>query len=147
MVGAFSRALGDSFAAEQRRFLLLSLGLAVALLVVLWIAALALIAGLHVSGISWLDSVINLLGSLAALVIAWLLFPAMTTLMLGLFLDRVIASIERVRYPGLPPARRIGVGEAIASGLRLFVLALVLNLVLLPLYLIPGINLLLYYGL
>jgi CysZ protein len=147
MIAAFSRALGDSFAAEQRRFLLLSLGLALALLVGLWIAASALIAGLHVSGISWLDSVINILGSVAALVIAWTVFPAMTTLVLGLFLERVVASIERVRYPDLPPARRIGIGEAVASGLRLFLLALVLNLVLLPLYLIPGLNLLLYYGL
>jgi CysZ protein len=147
MFAAFSRALGDTFAAEQRRFLLLSLGLALALLVVLWIAASALIAGLHVSGISWLNSVINVLGSLAALMIAWTLFPAMATLVLGLFLDRVIASIERVHYPDLPPARRIGIGKAIASGLRLFLLALVLNLVLLPLYLLPGVNLVLYYGL
>ena len=62
MIAAFSRALGDSIAAEQRRFLLLSLGLALALLVGLWIAASALIAGLHVSGFPWLNSVINVLG-------------------------------------------------------------------------------------
>jgi CysZ protein len=147
MFAAFSLALGDAFAPAQRRPLLLSLGLALLLLAGLWLAATALIEAIHVSGLPGIDTVVHVFGSLAALFVAWALFPAMTIVMLGFFLDQVIASIERAHYPGLPPARRIGIGEAIASGLRLAVLALVLNLVVLPLYLLPGINLVVYYGL
>lgn len=147
MLQAFSLAVGDAFAPAQRRPLLLSLGLALLLLVGLWIAASALLAGIQVSGIAWLDGVLHVFGSIAALFVAWTLFPATSTLILGLFLDRVIAAIERAHYPGLPPARPIGFGEAIGSGLRLAVLALVLNLAVLPLYLLPGLNLVLYYGL
>lgn len=147
MFAAFSLAVSDAFAPEQRRPLLLSLGLALMLFAGLWIAASALLAGIHVSGILWLDAVIDVFGSLAAFFLAWALFPAMTALVLGLFLERVVAAIERAHYPGLPPARRIGVGEAIGSGLRLAALALVLNLLVLPLYLLPGVNLVLYYGL
>jgi CysZ protein len=147
MVSAFSLALGDTFAARQRRFLLLSLGLSLVLLVGLWYGATALLAGAHVTGFAWLNGIIDVLGSLAALFIAWTLFPALTMLVLGLFFDRVAASIERAHYPDLPPARRGGFGEVIGSGLRLALIALVLNLLLLPLYLFPGINLFVYYGL
>jgi uncharacterized protein involved in cysteine biosynthesis len=147
MPAALSLAVHDAFAPEQRRALLFSLGLALALLVLLWVASSALIAAIHVSALPWLDAVIHVFGSLAALFVAWTLFPAMTALVLGLFLDGLVASIERAHYPELPPARRIGIGEAIGSGLRLALLALVLNLLVLPLYLFPGINLILYYGL
>jgi CysZ protein len=147
MFAAFSLAVGDAFAPEQRRALMLSIGLALLLLAGLWIAASALLAGTQVSGLPWLDTVIDVLGSLAALIITWTLFPAMTMLVLGFFLDRIVAAIERAHYPGLPQARPIGIGAAIASGARLAALALVLNLVLLPLYLIPVVNLFVYYGL
>jgi CysZ protein len=147
MVSAFALALGDAFAAEQRRPLLLSLGLSLVLLAGLWAGATALLAGAHVSGVAWLDTAIELLGSLAALFIAWTLYPAVTMLVLGFFFDRVAAAIERAHYPELPPPRRVGFGEVIGSGLRLALLAVVLNLVLLPLYLFPGINLFVYYGL
>lgn len=147
MLAALFLALGDAFAPEQRRSLLLSLGLAFVLLAGLWIAAAALLAGAHVSGFQWLDTVIDVLGSAAALFIAWMLFPATTMLVLGFFLDRVATAIERAHYPGMPPARQIGIGEAITSGFQLVVLALALNLVALPLYLVPVVNLIVYYGL
>jgi CysZ protein len=147
MLAAFFLALNDAFAPAQRRALVLSLVLAVALAAGLWLGASALVAGAQVSGVIWLDAVIDVLGSLAALFIAWTLFPAMTMLVLGFFLDGVVAALERAHYPGLPPPRRAGFGETTASALRLGLFALVLNLALLPLYVVPGVNLVLYYGL
>lgn len=147
MLAAFSLALGDVVAPTQRRALLLSLGLALLLLCALWLAATALVMAIHVSGLPGVDTLFHVFGSLAALILAWILFPAMTMVVLGFFLDQVITAIEREHYPGLPPARRIGIGEAVSSGLRLALFALVLNLLVLPLYLIPGLNLVLYYGL
>lgn len=145
MFTAFTLALGDAFAPTQRRALILSLVLALLLLAGLWIAATALVTAIHVSGLPGIDTFVHVFGSLAALVVAWLLYPAMTMLVLGFFLDRVIDAIERAHYPGQPPARRIGTGEAVASALRLALISLVLNLVVLPLYLVPGLNLVLYY--
>jgi CysZ protein len=146
MLSAFSRATKDAFAPEQRRALLWSVGLALILLVILWGGATVLLARAHLSGFRWLDDVIGILGSVAALFIAWMLFPAMTFLTFGFFLNRVVLSLERAHYPGLPQPRAIGVGESISSGLRLAGLAIVLNLLALPLYLVPGANLLIYYG-
>jgi CysZ protein len=147
MLSAFLTAIDDAFAPEQRRILVLSIALAVALLVALWLGASALLEEARFAGIGWLDAVIIVLGSLAALVVAWLLFPTMTVLVLGLFLSAVVDASERRHYPELGPRRPLGLRAAMASALRLLLLALVVNVVLLPLYLIPGINLLVYYGL
>ena len=112
-----------------------------------WIGLTALLAGERVVGISWLDGAIAALGSVAALALAWMLFPALTLLVLGFFLDGILAAVERQHYPALGRPRRVGFGAALASALRILALTLVLNLLVLPLYIVPAINFLVYYGL
>ncbi len=147
MLTALRLALADALQPEQRGAVLASIALAIVLLVALWLGATLLLSGLNLAGLPWLDTAIEILGSLGALVLAWVLFPAMTMLILGFFLDGVVAAVERRHYPELPPARHIGIGEAVASALRILVLALIVNLVLLPVYFLPPINLFIYYGL
>lgn len=147
MLTAFRLALSDAFALEQRRALLLSLALAVLVLFAVWLGVTAALHHSGFTGVSWLDASIEVLGSLAALVVSWMLFPAMTMLVLGFFLDRVVAVVERRHYPGLPPARRLGISETLGSALRISLLAIVINVIVLPFYLIPVINLFIYYGL
>jgi uncharacterized protein involved in cysteine biosynthesis len=68
-------------------------------------------------------------------------------LILGFFLDRVIASVERRHYPDLPAPRTIGIGASLASAIRLALLALLLNVLALPLYLFfPVVNVVLFFG-
>lgn len=143
---AFSLAIGDVFTPAGRRALFLSLGGTVTLLAVLWVGAAALLTLVPVSRFHGLDIIIDVLGSLAALFVAWLLFPSLSILVLGIFLDPFVTAIEHDRYPQLPTARRIGVSELIRSGLQLTILAVVLNLVLLPVYFVPVVNIAAYYA-
>jgi CysZ protein len=143
MLAAFRLALEDTFRPEQRRAVVTSAVLAALLLVVLWLGVTGLLDHTRLAGNWWIDTVIELAGSLAALVLAWLLFPAMTMLVLGCFLERVVVAVEKRHYPGLPAPRPAG----LASGLRLLLLAVLLNAAALPFYLIPAINLFIYYGL
>jgi len=147
LLTALHLAIEDAFAPKERRALISSLALALLALLLLWLGATALLDHLALFGIAWLDTPLAILGSIAALVLAYLLFPAMTALMLGFFLDGVIAEIERRRYPALPPPRRNGLASVLMSTLRLFLLAVILNVAALPFYLAPGINLFIYYGL
>jgi uncharacterized protein involved in cysteine biosynthesis len=140
-------AVADAFAPAERRLLLLTVAGTVLLLLALWLGASLLLAALHVTGLPWLNIVIEVLGSAAALFVAWLILPAMTILLLGFFLDRIIQSIESRHYPGLPPSRQIGIGPSLASALRLALLGLALNLLALPLYLfLPIANIVIYLG-
>ena len=147
MLRALGLALEDTFAPEQRRVIVASLVLVLAILAALWLGADIALDRLRVAGVWWLDLPIAIAGSLAALFLAWLLFPAMTALVMGFFLERVLSAVESRRYPGLGAPRRIGAREIMGSGLRLLLLAVALNLLALPLYLVPPINLFIYYGL
>lgn len=145
MLAALRLALEDTFAPEQRRAIGLSLALAALLLALLWLGVGLVLAGSRVAGIWWLDALIDLAGTVAAPLLAWLLFPAMTVLIFGFFLEGIVAAVENRRYPGLGPARRRGAAGGFAATLRLLGLALLLNLLALPLYLVPPINLFVYY--
>jgi uncharacterized protein involved in cysteine biosynthesis len=148
MGSALSLAVADAFAPAERRLLLLTVGGTIALLIGLWFGASVVIAALHVTGWHWLNIAIDVLGSAATLFIAWLIFPSMAILMLGFFLDRVIASVESRHYPELPAPRTIGIGASLAGAIRLAALALLLNVLALPLYLFfPLVNIVLFFGL
>lgn len=151
MFTAFRTAIDDAFAPEERRMLILSVALAVALLLALWLGATAFLEEARFAGIGWLDAVIIVLGSLGALVLAWLLFPAIALLVLSLFLANIVDAAERRHYPGLGRPRPLGFRGTVASALRLLLLAIVvnltINLLLLPVYVVPGINLFVYFGL
>lgn len=147
MGSALSLAIADAFAPTERRLLLLTVFGTVLLLIALWLGASVVIAALHVTGWHWLNIAIDVLGSVATLFLAWLIFPSMAILILGFFLDRVIASVERRHYPDLPPPREIGIGPSLASAIRLALLALLLNILALPLYIFfPVVNIVLFFG-
>ena len=83
----------------------------------------------------------------AILVGSFLLFPAIVTLTMSFFLEEIAEAVERRHYPGLPTARSQPMREIIGDGLALVVITIVLNLLVLPLYLIPVVNLFVFYGL
>ncbi|MFN3230745.1 MAG: EI24 domain-containing protein [Alphaproteobacteria bacterium] len=97
----------------------------------------------------WLNSVIDFVGSLGAIVLSLILFPALAQMVMGLFLDDIAAAVEQKHYARDPAGNPVGMGTAVGQGVKLGVLIIVVNLVLLPLYLIflffPLLSLALYY--
>jgi len=147
MFDAFSLAfvqLGDR---AFRRPLVIGLAAAAGIFAALWIGLWLLLAHTHLFAIGWLDTAIAALGELAAVALAVILYPAVAAAVTSLFLDQVVDAVEHRYYPGVPAPRRAGVGEQVATALRLLVVAVVLNLLVLPLYLLPAINLLVFYAL
>jgi CysZ protein len=146
MLGAFFRAVAALAEPPMRRVVVLSLGLAVLTFAVLWLGVAEILY--HTSLFDWrpLNWLVDLLGGLAVMILSWLLFPAIVTLIMGFYLERVAAAVEALDYPGRGPPRYQPVGEVLAVMLRLTGLTIVLNLLALPIYLlIPGINLVLFF--
>jgi CysZ protein len=147
MVDAFFRACRDMLSPRQFGSLLLSLAISALAFAALWAGASWLLGAAHPFGTAWLDAPVTLLGSLAILWLAWLLFPAAAIVVQGFFLEGVVAALERRHYPWLKPARGLRLGEVLLSTLSLSLLMVVGNLLLLPVYLFwPMVNLLLFYG-
>jgi len=141
MLTALIRAIEEVFTPPLRRVVVLSLALALASFAVLWIGLAILVHNTNMFGWWPLDWLIDLLGALAILVLSSLLFPAVVTLVMGFYLDRVAAAVETRDYPGLDAARGTPLYDIVAATLRLMLLTIILNLLALPLYLLlPGIN-------
>jgi uncharacterized protein involved in cysteine biosynthesis len=147
MISALLRAFADLSVPAIRRLAALGLALAVASFAAVWIAVAILLA--RTSPFAWgpLNWLVDILGGLAVLVLSWLLFPAVVTMVMGFFLDRIAAAVEATHYPGRGPARHSSIGETVAATMRLMGLTLLLNLLALPVYILaPGINLLVFLG-
>ncbi len=148
MAFALLRAFHELFSPTLRRIVALGLALSVACFVALWLAVAFVLA--HSSLFGWrpLNWLIDLFGALAVLVLSWLLFPAVVTMVLGFFLDRVATAGEALDYPGLGPARRMPIREMLSTTFRLMGLTIFLNLLALPLYVVaPGVNFFVFLGL
>ena len=148
MVYALCRAIAALFTPALRRIVGLSLGVAAASCVGLWVAVAVALDRVARFGWRPLDWLVELLGTLAVVGLSWLLFPAAVTLFMGLFLDRVAGAVEALDYPRNGPARRASAGETVLVTLRLMGLAMLFNLLALPVYvLMPGINFFVFLGL
>src|SRR5689334_4126981 len=100
MLIALFRAFGNLTAPALQRVVWLSLALAAASFVALWFA-LAIILD-HTTRFGWrlVDWLVDLLGAVAIAGLSWLLFPAVVTLVMGFFLDRIAGAVESLDYPG-----------------------------------------------
>jgi CysZ protein len=147
MLLAFSRAL---MLLKERTFwrvlwhgILLTTATFISLYIVVW----AVLAYVSVSDIWWIDTLVDVVGGLAVLVLTWLLFPAVATLVLSLFIDQIITAVETQDYPYLPPPVPSTWWQAIVVALKFTSVMVVLNLIALPLYLVPVLNVIVFYGL
>lgn len=145
MVSDFVLAVAQLGDRAFRRPLILGLALAALIFILLWAGVWVALTHTQLFDIGWLNTATAALGELAAVALAYLLYPGVAGAVTGIFLDQAAAAVEARHYPQLPPPRRIGVGEQVAAGLRLLVLTVVLNLLVLPVYLVPAINLLVFY--
>jgi uncharacterized protein involved in cysteine biosynthesis len=147
MLRDLTRAFGQLDDPAVRRCLWQSVLAALATFVLLVIAVeiTADLAG--ETGHAWLDWLIRLLAVGGAFITAWMLFPAVVSIVLGFLLDRVVDAVERRWYPWLGPPAAGSLLQATGASLRLVGLAVLLNILVLPLYFVPGVNVVLFLGL
>ncbi|WP_127088509.1 sulfate transporter family protein [Aquabacter cavernae] len=139
-------ALQQVFSPLLRGVLWKSVGLALALLVVLGIGLNVILGWLvDLPTHPWLETTIAVMAGLGIVFGALYLVPAVSTLVAGLFLDDVAEAVEKASYPADAPGLPQPVGRALLYSLRFFLLVLVVNLVALLLLLVPGVNLVIFF--
>jgi len=129
-----------------QKTLLLSIAAAMAVFVVLWLVIGYLLANTAFFDWGWLDTIIDLLGGLATLIVTWFLFPGIVTAVIALFLDDVAKAVEAKHYPELSPASGTTVGESVLASLRFVVMLVALNIFLLLFLIFPPVFPFVFYS-
>jgi uncharacterized protein involved in cysteine biosynthesis len=160
MLDDAGKAIIQMFSPPLRAVLWKSIGLALALIVVVVIALDRLIFRLAGVGgaaiettfgqhahfpaetLAWLLSIGAGLGILAGGV---LLMPAVTALVGSFFADRIGAEVEREYYPADPPGRALPLWLALWEGVKTALLALVIYLCAAPLFLLLGFGAVIFF--
>lgn len=122
--------------------LLLSGSLAATLLLFAGLATLTgwLTASHDPTSIGWVNQLLGYGSGFFVLVLGWFLFPVVMTSFACLFLEGLALRIERDHFADLPKAKDSDWGDAVAlTGKTLWQTAL-FNLLVLPLYFIPIVN-------
>ncbi|HEX6977874.1 MAG TPA: EI24 domain-containing protein [Alphaproteobacteria bacterium] len=146
MFSAFAKALAQFGDPAFRRPLVTGLAVTAVLFAGLWTAIWFVLAHTRLSDVGWIEVAVDSLGGLATVILTFLLFPGIAAAVMSLFVDGIIAAVEARHYPHLPPPRHPSLGEQIGLAGRFGAAAVALNLIALPFYLIPVVNVLVFYG-
>ena len=160
MLASVFKALDQMFTPPFRAVLFKSVGLAIALLVVLVIVLFRLLGWLSDTGISWLEMTMGSWAHGTLAVVGWiiavalgvgllagavLLVPAVTAVVASLFADEIAEIVERTHYPADRPGRALPLVRATIEGAKIALLAVAIYLLAAPFLLFAGIGVVLFF--
>ncbi|MEM7522742.1 MAG: EI24 domain-containing protein [Pseudomonadota bacterium] len=140
MISDIAKAAAQLGDPPIRKRIGLSIALALGVMVALWALSAALLSLVNFEAIpylpGWAADLLAGAGFVAIVFLTFLFFSAIVAGVGSLFLDGVCAAVEAKHYPGASAGREQPLGEALISTAKFIGLALLLNLLALPLYLI-----------
>jgi len=143
------RALQETFSKPYRRVMLISLALTILLLFVFgaglqWALMALPTFGPEFAG-GWVDRVLEIaLRFLAVIVLIPLVHPVVA-LVAGLFLENIAARVEAEHYPADAPGADQPFWQSLGVALRFTVMLIIINILALPFYLVPLLNVVLFW--
>jgi CysZ protein len=135
MMFPFARTLGSVTKADLLGLMLACAGLAVAVVFVAVGSLTWLTAHLVNIQIGWLDSLVNWLAGGILGIAGWFMLPAIIVLVAGVFQERTIHRVELAYYPDEVRTQEPRFWPDLKHDLRFTMRALLLNVLVLPLYL------------
>jgi CysZ protein len=160
MLDDATKAITQLFSPPLRAVLWKTVGLALALIVVVGIALERLIVYLVGAGSASVEQTLGAQAHMPANALAWLLsiaaglgiivgsimlMPAVTAIVGSFFADQIGQQVEREHYPADPPGKAVPLWLAIWEGLKTALLALVIYLCAAPLLLFAGFGAVIFF--
>lgn len=147
-LAAIAAAIGDILFGRLTLLAIVNLVLAGVISGAAAIAAIHYLTPLVPHAAGWLGTLYNLMRfvlGFGAFILGIALSPAASMFIGGLLFDHAAARVEKAI--AAPSPRSVGVVEGVWNGVRLAIPSLFFNLLVSPLYIIPGINALVFYAL
>ena len=143
------RAFRETFSPPFRRVMLISLALTLAILVAFgaglqWALAALPEFGPDLAG-GWVDAILEFVARFLAVIVLIPLVHPVVSLVAGLFLENIAARVEAEDYPADPPGRDQPFWQSLLVAVRFTLVLIVVNLLALPFYLLPVVNVALFW--
>src|ERR1700730_11298677 len=160
VLDAVIKALSQMISPPFRALLVKSMGLALALVVLVGIGIHRLLVWLASLGENWAESVLGATAHAPLVLLAWILsvaaglwiilgsvflMPAVTALVGSFFVDDIALEVERHHYPDEPVGTRLPPLRAILEGGKTALLAVAVYLIAVPSLLIAGLGTIIFF--
>jgi uncharacterized protein involved in cysteine biosynthesis len=142
LVNAFAQVSDPAF----RRVIVRGAVAAIVLFIVLVAGITWGLEHVAITGIGWLNQAIASIGGIGAVILAGILFPGAMVAVQGFLLDDAADAVETRHYPS-EKGKAVSLKSSVVSSLRLAGITIVLNILALPLYFWPAVNVIVFYGL
>jgi CysZ protein len=140
------KSIEQLFSAKFRFVLLKSLGLTIAVFVVLWLSLQAALVQFLTLSYGWMETVIAILAGLGLFAGMFLLLLPITSLVAAFFIDEIAEAVEERYYSDDPKGWEMPLIQGLVIAAK-FTLSIVgINILVLLVALIPGVNLVAFYG-
>ena len=142
MFSALAKGIRQLNDPATRQLVWLSIGITAVTFVILFTFIEMALRYTSIFQTGWMEAVADILGRLAGGVLTWLLFPAAISAVVGLFLERVVRTVEARHYPALQEIEERSSVESLLTAIKFLVTLVALNLALVffiftgPLYMI-----------
>lgn len=137
MLNSIIKTLNQISTAPFRRVLFLSVSISLLTTLLLWAFITKIIFNTNMTSITWLEWFLDILGGGAVFILLVLLLPTLVGLIASIMLESICRSVELVYYPHLPKAQGQNLYTGVLVGLKFTGTMIVLNIIFLPLMVIP----------
>ncbi|MEH6629221.1 MAG: EI24 domain-containing protein [Halopseudomonas aestusnigri] len=155
MFSDLSKAFGQTGDPAFRKVFFISAGASLVIFVLLWSLAGYGVSFLDALIVGWAESdnwfvsalvtVAETLSWFGVVFLSFMLFPSVMLIIIPLFLEDIARAVEAKHYPELEPGREPPMAETILGSISFVGVTLLVNIIALPLYFIPVVNLFLFY--
>jgi len=146
MFQAAAKSIEQLLSPKFRFVLFKSLGLTIVVFVVLWISLQAALAKFLILSYGWMETVVAILAGLGLFAGMFLLLLPITAFVATFFIDEIAEAVEERHYPDDPAGREMPVVQGLVIAAKFTVSIIAINILVLLVAIIPGINLVVFYG-
>ena len=146
MFQAAAKSIEQLFSPKFRLVLFKSLGLTIVVFVVLWVSLQAALAKFLILSYGWMETIVAILASLGLVAGMFLLLLPITAFVATFFIDEIAEAVEQRHYSNDPVGREMPVVQGLVITAKFTVSIIAINILVLLVALIPGINLVVFYG-
>jgi CysZ protein len=146
MFQAAAKSIEQLLSPKFRFVLFKSLGLTIVVFVVLWISLQATLAKFLILSYGWMETIVAILAGLGLFAGMFLLLLPITAFVATFFIDEIAEAVEERHYPDDPAGREMPVVKGLVIAAKFTVSIVAINILVLLVAFIPGINLVVFYG-